>query len=53
MPTKKKLNSYMRFVIEQRPLLVSSNPRLSVTEIASQLGKMWRELGDAEKQKYK
>lgn len=49
---KRAKSSYMMFCAEQRKEIVKNNPKLSVTEIMSKLGKTWKELKDEQKKKY-
>ena len=50
---KKKLSSYFYFMKEMRPKVVKSNEGFSVTEISKELGRMWKELSDSEKEEWK
>lgn len=52
MPQAKKLNPYMKFVQKHRALVIQQNPKLKFAEVGKKLGEMWRQLSDAEKQKY-
>lgn len=50
---KKKLSSYFFFMKEMRPEVAKSNEGFSVTEISKELGRMWKELSDSEKEDWK
>eukprot|EP00834_Sanchytrium_tribonematis_P003983 NODE_175_length_14138_cov_1.015314.p9 type:complete len:207 gc:universal NODE_175_length_14138_cov_1.015314:10361-9741(-) len=49
---KKPLSSYFIFAQEMRPTLKAEMPEANQTEIAKQLGVVWRGMTDAEKQDY-
>jgi hypothetical protein len=53
MPEQKKVNPYMKFVQKQRQQVIQQNPKLKFTEVGKKLGEMWRQMSDAEKQKYR
>lgn len=48
----KPLNAFMRFSKEKRQDVISSNPAFKVTEIASKVGSLWKELTDSQRQRY-
>lgn len=50
---KKPLSGYMLFVKHHRPQVKEENPDLTFGGIGKELGKMWRELSDKEKQEWK
>ena len=50
---KKKLSSYFYFMKVMRPGVLEKNKDLAVTEISKELGKMWKELSDSEKEEWK
>lgn len=49
----KPLNAFMKFTKEKRNEVVSSNPSSKVTEIASKIGALWKELSDTQRQQYR
>jgi hypothetical protein len=49
---KHNMSSYMYFVQKQRADVKKSNPNIDNKTVISLLGKMWRGLGDAERQPY-
>lgn len=51
-PPKRPLTPYMRFSKYMWQQVKSDNPGLSVCEIGSTIGRMWRELSTADKQKH-
>ncbi|ELU01485.1 hypothetical protein CAPTEDRAFT_111479 [Capitella teleta] len=51
-PPKKPLTPYMRFSKSIWQQVKAANQGMSVCEIGATIGRMWRELGDADKQLY-
>lgn len=51
-PPKKPLTPYMRFSTSIWQQVKAANPSLSICEIGATIGRMWRELGDEEKQRH-
>ena len=49
---KRNKNAYMFFVNEKRGEVKSANPSLSVTDVAKEIGVLWRNLDDDGKKKY-
>lgn len=49
----KPLGPFMRFSKEKRPEILRSQPDLSVPQQGAELGKLWRELSESERQRYK
>jgi len=49
---KNPLSAYTYFVIEKRPIVSSSNPKLSFGEVATHVGQMWRALESEGRAKY-
>ena len=49
---KVPLTAYMRYCMKVYPSVTAADPKLPVSQIASIIGQMWRELGEAEKQIY-
>lgn len=49
---KSVLSSYMYFVMENRKNIKNSNPNISFQDIGRQLGKVWNNLNQSEKQVY-
>jgi len=47
------MNAFMTFSNEHRQDVRDENPSLKMTEIASLLGQMWRDLSDDEKDEYR
>jgi hypothetical protein len=50
---KRKLTNYMNYVIQTRGAVVEENRTMSFAEVAAELGRRWKELRPAEKEKYK
>ena len=50
---KKPLNPYFQFIRDERPGVKAKNPDASIGEIAKILGKLWKDLPEDKKQKYK
>jgi hypothetical protein len=48
----KKLSSFMLFSNERRKDVQSAHPEFKITQVAQELGIMWRQLSDDEKSKY-
>ena len=46
------MNNYMRFVSVERAGVVQANPSFTFGEVAAELGKMWRNMSDEEKERY-
>jgi len=51
-PPKKPLTPYMRFSTSIWPSVKAANPGFSICEIGATIGRMWRELGEEEKQRH-
>ncbi|XP_043842858.1 transcription factor A, mitochondrial [Dromiciops gliroides] len=49
---KKPLSSYLRFLMDHRPILKGQNPDLKNTEIIKKLAEAWRELPESQKKIY-
>ena len=47
------MNAFMNFSNEHRQEVRDENPDMSMTEVAKELGRMWRELSQDEKDEYK
>jgi len=49
------MNPFMAFAMEQRPKIIKENPALKtdIGAVGKMLGKLWHQLSDAEKAKYK
>ena len=50
---KKPLNPYFQFIQDERPGVKAKNPDATIGEIAKILGKLWKDLPEDKKQKYK
>eukprot|EP00009_Paramoeba_aestuarina_P005178 CAMPEP_0201523592 /NCGR_PEP_ID=MMETSP0161_2-20130828/20431_1 /ASSEMBLY_ACC=CAM_ASM_000251 /TAXON_ID=180227 /ORGANISM="Neoparamoeba aestuarina, Strain SoJaBio B1-5/56/2" /LENGTH=121 /DNA_ID=CAMNT_0047922761 /DNA_START=124 /DNA_END=489 /DNA_ORIENTATION=+ len=50
---KRPTTPYIMFVIEQRPQVVSANPKIANTEVIRKLGQMWGSLSESAKKVYK
>lgn len=48
-----KLNAFIIFSNEHREEVRQAHPDLSITEVAKELGRMWRCLSQSEKDSYK
>jgi hypothetical protein len=51
--TKRPVSAYMNFVAMMRPMVKADNPAMGFGEIGAELGKMWSNLSEAEKNEYK
>jgi len=49
---KRPASAYMLFANDNRAKVVKENPGLKVTEVASKLGVLWKNLSEGEKKKY-
>ena len=49
---KRPLTSYMIYSNEKRKQLMEANPSLKVTDVAKQIGALWKELSEAAKKPY-
>ena len=49
---KKPLKGYMKFMQEQRPVILKKHPNFSFGEVGKEAGKLWGALSAAEKAKY-
>lgn len=47
------VNCFLLFCLDNRKVLSTDNPNYSNSEITSELGKMWRQLSDSQKEYYK
>lgn len=52
MKPKKPLSPYFRFLVDVRPKVTAENPKLTLTEIAQEIGKRWRSADEQMKKKY-
>ena len=52
MPPKRPPYRFFLFCSEFRPKIKSTNPGISIGDVAKKLGKMWNNLSDSEKQPY-
>ena len=50
---KRPLTGYFKFCGEKRAAVMKAHPTWKVTEVASELGKQWRGLSDAQKKSFK
>ena len=50
MPPKRPLYRFFLFFSEFRPKIKSTNPGISIGDVAKKLDKMWNNLNDSEKQ---
>lgn len=51
-PPKRNMSAYLIFFIENRLRMIQENPSLPATQVASESGKMWKAMSDAEKKPY-
>jgi len=49
---KKPTTSFFVFSSQQRPLLKATQPELKVTEVAKEMGRLWKAMDDEDKAKY-
>lgn len=49
---KAPLNSYMRFVIQQKPSVVRQNPALKITDVAKTIAQQWKTLSPEQKRPF-
>lgn len=49
---KKPISSFMRFMKENQSKVQEKHPQLTITEVASRVGKKWRKLSDERKKEY-
>lgn len=49
---KRPKSAYILFCQDKRPEVVKKNPKMSVTEIAAELGKLWKKASASDKKKY-
>ncbi|XP_072883376.1 transcription factor A, mitochondrial isoform X2 [Hemitrygon akajei] len=52
IPPKRPLTAYLRYVVEQQPILINQNPDLTVTERIKCIAQGWRQLTADQKQPY-
>lgn len=51
-PPKRPLNAYMRFVMQQKPMLARQNPDIKITDMISKVAHQWRNLGPDQKRPF-
>eukprot|EP01120_Amphizonella_sp_Union-15-10_P013790 TRINITY_DN6497_c0_g1_i1.p1 TRINITY_DN6497_c0_g1~~TRINITY_DN6497_c0_g1_i1.p1 ORF type:complete len:343 (+),score=68.65 TRINITY_DN6497_c0_g1_i1:95-1123(+) len=49
---KRAVSAYMVFCKDQRPVIRTENPKISITEISRKVANAWKELTDEEKEPY-
>ncbi|XP_049614544.1 transcription factor A, mitochondrial [Syngnathus scovelli] len=49
---KKPLNGYMRYVMQQKPILATQNPDVKIIDIVSKIAQEWRVMKPEQKQPY-
>ncbi|XP_059803409.1 transcription factor A, mitochondrial isoform X2 [Hypanus sabinus] len=52
IPPKRPLSAYLRYVMEQQPILINQKPDLTVTERIKYIAQDWRQLTADQKQPY-
>ncbi|XP_029383390.1 transcription factor A, mitochondrial [Echeneis naucrates] len=52
-PPKRPLNGYMRYVMEQKPIIVRQNPEFKSVDIIRKIAQQWRSLSPQQKQPFK
>ncbi|XP_071318184.1 transcription factor A, mitochondrial [Trachinotus anak] len=51
-PPKRPLNAYMRYVMEQKPIIISQNPEIKAVEIIRKAAQQWRTMSPQQKQPF-
>ncbi|XP_054623873.1 transcription factor A, mitochondrial isoform X3 [Dunckerocampus dactyliophorus] len=51
-PPKRPLNGYMRYVVQQKPLIARQNPDLKLVVIVSKIAQAWRTMSREQKQPF-
>ncbi|KAG8008885.1 Ubiquitin-conjugating enzyme E2 D4 [Nibea albiflora] len=51
-PPKRPLNGYMRFVLQQQPIVTRQNPEIKSVEIIRKIAQQWRTMSPEQKQPY-
>ncbi|TKS90283.1 Transcription factor A, mitochondrial [Collichthys lucidus] len=51
-PPKRPLNGYMRFVLQQRPIMARQNPEIKSVDIIRKIAQQWRTLSPEQKQPF-
>ncbi|XP_064418791.1 transcription factor A, mitochondrial isoform X2 [Latimeria chalumnae] len=51
-PPKRPISAYLRYAMEQQPILIKQNPDVKIVEITKQIALGWKELSVAQKQPY-
>ncbi|XP_037547623.1 transcription factor A, mitochondrial [Nematolebias whitei] len=51
-PPKKPLNGYMRYVLQQKPMMTSQNPEIKLMDVVKKLAQQWRTMSPEQKQPF-
>ncbi|XP_077595006.1 transcription factor A, mitochondrial [Stigmatopora nigra] len=51
-PPKRPLNGYMRYVLQQKPVLATQNPEIKLIEIIRKIASEWRSMSPEKKQPF-
>ncbi|KAI5627390.1 transcription factor A, mitochondrial [Silurus asotus] len=51
-PPKRPLNAYLRYVIEQQPIVIKQNPEIKVVDVVRKIALQWRTLTPEEKRPF-
>ncbi|KAG7226551.1 hypothetical protein INR49_003708, partial [Caranx melampygus] len=51
-PPKRPLNGYMRYVMEQKPVIIRQNPEIKAVDVIRKIAQQWRTLSPQQKQPF-
>lgn len=51
-PPKRPLNGYMRYVLQQKPIVTSQNPEIKLVDVIRKIAQQWRMLSPEQKQPF-
>ncbi|XP_054877217.1 transcription factor A, mitochondrial [Poeciliopsis prolifica] len=51
-PPKRPLNGYMRYVVQQKPAVISENPEIKLVDVVRKLAQQWRMMSPEQKQPF-
>ncbi|KAM4715647.1 transcription factor A, mitochondrial [Anableps anableps] len=51
-PPKRPLNGYMRYVLQQKPIMTSQNPEIKIVDLIRKIAQQWRMMSPEQKQPF-
>uniref|UniRef100_A0A096LPR2 Transcription factor A, mitochondrial n=1 Tax=Poecilia formosa TaxID=48698 RepID=A0A096LPR2_POEFO len=51
-PPKRPLNGYMRYVLQQKPVVISENPEIKLVDVVRKIAQQWRMMSPEQKEPF-